>query len=321
MGAAKGQPNNGLQNTSNWGPCVDYCGLSKTGSGKDVKREVIVELELQEWLFLILGLLIVAVLVHGFWVQYFGSDRLPLKLDKRFVSAASESGDGKDVIDLKAELPNGGARVVKVGSSQIPVSDPARVRECQSAAKTSTDGSAGTASAASLEAGDEGAQMSESIADASMAEQPPSATSEMSSETTQQETLFLVLQVLGDLSGQSLLESLFEQGFEYGEKFIFHRLDNAGYPKISLANAVEPGIFDIASMNDLTTPGVTIFMCAHECEDAPAVFEELLLASAHLAEDLGAQLCDDRRSAVTEQTVAHLRQTVQEFQFRRARAL
>ena len=112
-----------------------------------------------------------------------------------------------------------------------------------------------------------------------------------------------------------------DQGFEYGEKSIFHRLDEAGYPIISLANAVEPGIFDIASMNALTTPGVTIFMCAHECEDAPAVFEELLLAAAHLAEDLGAQLCDDRRSAVTEQTVAHLRQTVQEFQFRRAQAL
>ena len=130
-----------------------------------------------------------------------------------------------------------------------------------------------------------------------------------------------MLNVLGDLSGQPLLESLMDQGFEYGEKSIFHRLDEAGYPKISLANAVEPGIFDIASMNALTTPGVTIFMCAHECEDAPAVFEELLLAAAHLAEDLGAQLCDDRRSAVTEQTVAHLRQTVQEFQFRRAQAL
>ena len=143
----------------------------------------------------------------------------------------------------------------------------------------------------------------------------------MTSESAQQETLFLVLNVLGDLSGQPLLESLMDQGFEYGEKSIFHRLDEAGYPKISLANAVEPGIFDIASMNALTTPGVTIFMCAHECEDAPAVFEELLLAAAHLAEDLGAQLCDDRRSAVTEQTVAHLRQTVQEFQFRRAQAL
>ena len=59
------------------------------------------ELELQEWLFLILGLVIVVVLAHGFWVQYFGSDRLPLKLDKRFASAAPESGGGKDVIDLK----------------------------------------------------------------------------------------------------------------------------------------------------------------------------------------------------------------------------
>jgi cell division protein ZipA len=281
-----------------------------------------VELELQEWLFLILGLVIVVVLVHGFWVQYFGSDRLPLKLDKRFVSTAPESNAGKDVIDLKAELPNGGARVVKVGTSQIPVSDPAQARVRQSAAKTPRDDPAGSTEAVSRGAHDEGAhdegaQTNERQADAAA----PSSASDASPLTVQQETLFLVLNVLGDLSGQPLLESLMDQGFEYGEKSIFHRLDEAGYPKISLANAVEPGIFDIASMNALTTPGVTIFMCAHECEDAPAVFEELLLAAAHLAEDLGAQLCDDRRSAVTEQTVAHLRQTVQEFQFRRAQAL
>jgi len=280
-----------------------------------------VELELQEWLFLILGLVIVVVLVHGFWVQYFGSDRLPLKLDKRFVSTAPESNAGKDAIDLKAELPNGGARVVKVGTSQIPVSDPAQARVRQSAAKTPRDDPAGSTEAASRGAHDEGAQTNERQADAAAAAQAPSSASDASPLTAQQETLFLVLNVLGDLSGQPLLESLMDQGFEYGEKSIFHRLDEAGYPKISLANAVEPGIFDIASMNALTTPGVTIFMCAHECEDAPAVFEELLLAAAHLAEDLGAQLCDDRRSAVTEQTVAHLRQTVQEFQFRRAQAL
>ncbi len=280
------------------------------------------ELELQEWLFLILGLVIVVVLVHGFWVQYFGSDRLPLKLDKRFVSTAPESNAGKEAIDLKAELPNGGARVVKVGTSQIPVSDPAQARVRQSAAKTPRDDPAGSTEAASRGAHDEGAhdegaQTNERQADVAAA----SSASDASPLTAQQETLFLVLNVLGDLSGQPLLESLMDQGFEYGEKSIFHRLDEAGYPKISLANAVEPGIFDIASMNALTTPGVTIFMCAHECEDAPAVFEELLLAAAHLAEDLGAQLCDDRRSAVTEQTVAHLRQTVQEFQFRRAQAL
>ena len=278
------------------------------------------ELELQEWLFLILGLVIVAVLAHGFWVQYFGSDQLPLKLDKRFVSTAPDSSGGKDVVDLKAELPNGGARVVQVGSSQIPVSDPALARARQSQVKTRQDDAPETTNDAFRGANDEGAQAGESLADGTMAEQAASKASEKSSQIPQQETLFLVLNVLGELSGQPLLESLMDQGFEYGDKSIFHRLDDAGHPKISLANAVEPGIFDIASMHALTTPGVTMFMCAHECEDAPAVFEELLLAAAHLAEDLGAQLCDDRRSAVTEQTVAHLRQTVQEFQFRRAQA-
>ena len=211
------------------------------------------ELELQEWLFLILGLVIVVVLAHGFWVQYFGSDRLPLKLDKRFVSTAPESNAGKDAIDLKAELPNGGARVVKVGTSQIPVSDPAQARVRQSAAKTPRDDPAGSTEAASRGAHDEGAhdegaQTNERQADAAAAAQAPSSASDASPLTAQQETLFLVLNILGDLSGQPLLESLMDQGFEYGEKSIFHRLDEAGYPKISLANAVEPGIFDIASM-------------------------------------------------------------------------
>ena len=295
------------------------------------------ELELQEWLFLILGLVILGVLAHGFWVQYFGGDHLPLKLDKGFVSAAPESDPGKDVIDLKAELPNGGARVVTVGNSTIPVTDPSETRSRQAARQQPPPDSETADEMPPIDPSRDRADQypSGSISNAShqavkpvsdgsiatQAQKTASTEAAISPPAAQPEMLFLVLNILGEIPGQPLLESLMEQGFEYGEKSIFHRLDDAGYPKISLANAVEPGIFEIAAMGDLVTPGVTVFMCAHECEDAPAVFEELLMAAAHLAEDLGAQLCDDRRSAVTEQTVAHLRQSVQEFQFRRTRAL
>ncbi|MGB2330441.1 MAG: cell division protein ZipA C-terminal FtsZ-binding domain-containing protein, partial [Pseudomonadales bacterium] len=58
-----------------------------------------------------------------------------------------------------------------------------------------------------------------------------------------------------------------------------------------------------------------LFMCASECQDAPAVFEEMLYVAVRLADSMGARLCDDRRTIMSEHSVAELRQQVQEYQF------
>jgi cell division protein ZipA len=77
------------------------------------------------------GLLIAAVIAHGFWIAW-RARRDPLRLDL-VKDLASDGDDGDDIVRLRAELPNGGARVIGgdqprqaslelgAGSSQAPM--------------------------------------------------------------------------------------------------------------------------------------------------------------------------------------------------------
>ena len=312
------------------------------------------ELDLQEWLMLILGFVIVGVLAHGFWVQYFGADRLPLKLDKQFASDPGSSVDSESLNQFKAELPNGGARIVTVGDSSIPVSNQspraAEVKRAtlaesgsmadQDAARVSRGGgvksdfSGSPFEQASLESdADAFEHQADGFVQGPGTEAPPdldevvdqseaNALDEGWDLQASSESLnagdnvpyYVVLNVLGDIEGPTLLSELTALGFAFGDKAIFHRYDDEGRESISLANAVEPGSFDMDTLDALKTPGVTLFMCASECQDAPAVFEEMLYVAVRLAEAMGAKLCDDRRSIMSEHSVAELRQQVQEYQ-------
>ena len=97
---------------------------------------------------------------------------------------------------------------------------------------------------------------------------------------------------------------------------IFHRLDPSGQSLFSLVNAVEPGSFDLQAMDALETPAVSLFMRAHEVSDPVTVFDDMMSLAKHIADDLGADIRDETRSAVTPQTTAHLRQELEDYQFR-----
>ncbi|MAT83372.1 MAG: hypothetical protein CMD39_03695, partial [Gammaproteobacteria bacterium] len=64
------------------------------------------------------GLLIAAVVAHGFWIAW-RARRDPLRLDlvKDF-PRADDADDADDIGRLRAELPNGGARVVQAGGPE-----------------------------------------------------------------------------------------------------------------------------------------------------------------------------------------------------------
>ena len=275
-------------------------------------------MELQEWLFLILSTAIVGLILHGLWTKYYGSDRLPLKLDKQFVSDRSDLDPEEALQQFKAELPNGGARIVKVGDSSIPVGE--SIEKPSAPPVEPTASPAADASVMSAETGDFfQAELADEPQDASLV--PADALSESEEGQTIQENpeLFLVLNVLGSIQGQALLEALMSLDFEYSDKGIFQRREVDESPSISVANAVEPGTFDLATIDQFESPGVIFLMAAHDAVDPVNCFETMLKAAAFLADELGAKLCDDRRSAVTEQTIAHLRQQVQEHQFKRSR--
>ena len=68
-------------------------------------------MELRDALLLVLASAVALVFAHGVWRAYFGQPKLKIKLDRQFQNSAPII-EGDELAMLKAELPNGGARVV-----------------------------------------------------------------------------------------------------------------------------------------------------------------------------------------------------------------
>jgi cell division protein ZipA len=120
----------------------------------------------------------------------------------------------------------------------------------------------------------------------------------------------------GHFDGQTLLESIIELGLVYGEMSIFHRLDKNGRAEFSLANAVEPGTFDLTDMGKLQIVGVILFMRVHEVSDPIDVYDNMMDVAQKLCDEFGGKLQDESRSAMTSQTIEHCRQGIQDFQYK-----
>lgn len=119
--------------------------------------------------------------------------------------------------------------------------------------------------------------------------------------------------------GQDMLRLLLENGLRYGDMHIFHRhrdVDGREQLEFSVANAVEPGTFDIDSMEDEQFAGITFFMKLPGPRDPLASLERMLTAGRRLAEGMDGDLKDEQHSVLTPQTMEHLRQRVQEFERR-----
>ena len=83
-----------------------------------------------------------------------------------------------------------------------------------------------------------------------------------------------------------------------------------------LANAVEPGTFDLDTMEDKTFAGVTFFLKLPGPTDAIGALDKMLSICQRLAAELDGELKDEQHSVLTPQTMEHLRQRVQEFERR-----
>ncbi len=119
------------------------------------------------------------------------------------------------------------------------------------------------------------------------------------------------------IHGSDLLQAVLENGLRYGAMNIFHRHsdeDGEGPVIFSMANMLKPGVFDLKTLDEFTTAGVTFFMTmpVYNDKNIPA-FELMLETAKNIASMLGAELKDDQRSVLTAQTIEHYKERIRDF--------
>ena len=117
-------------------------------------------------------------------------------------------------------------------------------------------------------------------------------------------------------SGPAVRQAVENSGFEYGDWQIFHYYSPAHGntpPLFSLANMVKPGSFDLENMGELNTAGLSLFMVPAGEEDDIVTFDTMLAKTRRLAEELGGEVRDARRSVLTRQAIGQIREQLNEW--------
>ena len=117
-----------------------------------------------------------------------------------------------------------------------------------------------------------------------------------------------------EISGQMILDLTAELNLTHGEFNIFHRMDEkTGKSIFSMANLVEPGSFDLNDMQNLKTPGLTLFTQLPAPVDCMTAFSEMMNAAKRISYILGAELQDGSHSVMTSQSIEHEREAVLQY--------
>lgn len=133
------------------------------------------------------------------------------------------------------------------------------------------------------------------------------------------ETLLMVLNIMSPkghvFTGEGIHAVMTSAGLTHGEHKIYHYMqDNLAV--FSIANAVEPGFFEISRLQSISTPGLAIFMELPGPVECRKAFETLLEISQRLATALSGELCDENRSALTQQTISHLKEKIEAYRLK-----
>lgn len=117
--------------------------------------------------------------------------------------------------------------------------------------------------------------------------------------------------------GPLVLSTILEIGMRFGSMEIFHKRggsDSGSRIVYSLANAVEPGTFNLNDVSSFSTPCVVFFMQL-PCPSKPlAAFRDMLDAADKFAKALDGILLDEQRNVLHQQTLVHIHERIQEYE-------
>ena len=123
-------------------------------------------------------------------------------------------------------------------------------------------------------------------------------------------TLFVAARGDAQFAGPDLVVAAEKAGLEFGDQGIFHRT-GLGKPEqgpvFSMANMVKPGNFDMAHLDQISTPGVSLFMTLPGPLAALDAWDTMLPTAQRMAELLDGVVMDEGRNTLGRQRIAHIR--------------
>lgn len=118
------------------------------------------------------------------------------------------------------------------------------------------------------------------------------------------------------IRGDDLVVAAEKVGLVYGDMGIYHRLldgkEDDG-PIFSMANIAKPGNFDLRHLAALETPGLSFFMTLPGPLSALDAWNSMLPVAQRVAQLLEAELLDESRNPLVEQTVAYVRNEMRQY--------
>jgi cell division protein ZipA len=119
--------------------------------------------------------------------------------------------------------------------------------------------------------------------------------------------------------GEDILQILLACDLRFGDMNFFHRHEQEagrGPIQFSVANMVQPGVFDLDTMADIHTPGLVFFLTLPGPEDMMQAFDYMLETAQAVSRNLGGDVLDETRSVITRQTLEHCRQKIRDLERR-----
>ena len=301
------------------------------------------DLTIRDWMVIVGVLLIMAVLLDA-WRRIRRDKHSQVKM--KLVDPDDVPPAPVDELRMFGELPNGGARVVERGDILRAAGfEGGASKSSTSTAKSSRSKGTGNREAGKKAAGkrqpgntDELVAGMTSVAPGDEAEnldwldglvpqenaQSTAAAAPAPGKLTRTEQpevfmLNVVARSPQGFRGDDILHILLACDLRFGDMSFFHRHEfeaGRGAIQFSVANMMQPGVFDIDNMADLSTPGLVFFLTLPGPEDMMKAFDYMLETAQTVARNLGADVLDESRSVLTRQAMEHSRQQIRELERR-----
>ena len=288
------------------------------------------DLTIRYWMVIVGVLLILAVLLDAYRpVRNERRSKVRVSMSKQ---VASESPGSDDPLLWLKEFPNGGARVVQRGDLLRSASEAREKEEASAAAEADADEDAGEAplDEVDLVTGMSSREEPENLDWLDGVDSEPDERGRARSAPEEPVRLpraidpevcmvNVVSRDSNGFRGEDILHILLACDLRFGDMNFFHRHEQEagrGPIQFSVANMVQPGVFDIDNMDDFTTPGLVFFLSLPGPDDMTQAFDYMLETAQAVSRNLGGDVLDETRSVITKQTLEHARQKIRDLERR-----